>query len=183
MRRLVKLCAIFGAVVSVLAVVLYGTLRGGWLDALLAGIAIGMSMLPEELPVVLAVAKGSLINKAILVPLALGWLHGDLWGVFLLAGTSGVGKTETALALRPVAVSLDADGADGMFRHYKSGVFDDTNCGTNLDHAPLVVGYTADYWILKNSWGKNWGEDGYLRIPRNKNNYCGVASFASYPLV
>jgi Ca2+-transporting ATPase len=55
MRRLVKLCAIFGAVVSVLAVVLYGTLRGGWLDALLAGIAIGMSMLPEELPVVLAV--------------------------------------------------------------------------------------------------------------------------------
>ncbi len=55
MRRLVKLCAIFGAVVSVLAVVLYGTLRGGWLDALLAGIAIGMSMLPEELPVVLTV--------------------------------------------------------------------------------------------------------------------------------
>ena len=55
MRRLVKLCAIFGAIVSVLAVVLYGTLRGGWLDALLAGIAIGMSMLPEELPVVLTV--------------------------------------------------------------------------------------------------------------------------------
>jgi len=55
MRRLVKLCAIFGAVVSALAVVLYGTLRGGWLDALLAGIAIGMSMLPEEMPVVLAV--------------------------------------------------------------------------------------------------------------------------------
>ena len=55
MRRLVKLCAIFGGIVSVLAVVLYGTLRGGWLDALLAGIAIGMSMLPEELPVVLTV--------------------------------------------------------------------------------------------------------------------------------
>ncbi len=54
-RRLVKLCAIFGAVVSLLAVVLYGMLRGGWLDALLAGIAIGMSMLPEELPVVLTV--------------------------------------------------------------------------------------------------------------------------------
>jgi len=55
MRRLVKLCAIVGGIVSVLAVVLYGTLRGGWLDALLAGIAIGMSMLPEELPVVLTV--------------------------------------------------------------------------------------------------------------------------------
>lgn len=55
MRRLVVLCAVFGGAVSVLAVVLYGTLRGGWLDALLAGIAIGMSMLPEELPVVLTV--------------------------------------------------------------------------------------------------------------------------------
>ena len=55
MRRLVTLCAIFGGIVSVLAVLLYGTLRGGWLDALLAGIAIGMSMLPEELPVVLTV--------------------------------------------------------------------------------------------------------------------------------
>jgi len=55
MRRLVKISAIFGGIVSVLAVVLYGTLRGGWLDALLAGIAIGMSMLPEELPVVLTV--------------------------------------------------------------------------------------------------------------------------------
>ncbi|WP_232478516.1 cation-translocating P-type ATPase [Roseomonas rosulenta] len=55
MRRLVKFCAIFGGVVSVLAVLLYGTLRGGWLDALLAGIAIGMSMVPEELPVVLTV--------------------------------------------------------------------------------------------------------------------------------
>jgi Ca2+-transporting ATPase len=55
MRRLVTLCAIFGGAVSVLAVLLYGTLRGSWLDALLAGIAIGMSMLPEELPVVLTV--------------------------------------------------------------------------------------------------------------------------------
>jgi Ca2+-transporting ATPase len=46
--RLVRLCAVGGAGVSVLAVVLYGTLRGGWLDAVLAGIAVGMSMLPES---------------------------------------------------------------------------------------------------------------------------------------
>jgi Ca2+-transporting ATPase len=52
---LVRLCAVGGAVVSVVAVLLYGTLRGGWLDAMLAGIAIGMSMLPEEFPVVLTV--------------------------------------------------------------------------------------------------------------------------------
>jgi P-type Ca2+ transporter type 2C len=55
MRRVVRVFAMAGGAVSVLAVVLYGTLRGGWLDALLAGIALGMSMLPEEFPVVLTV--------------------------------------------------------------------------------------------------------------------------------
>ena len=54
-QRLVRVFAMVGGAVSLLAVVLYGTLRGGWLDAVLAGIALGMSMLPEELPVVLAV--------------------------------------------------------------------------------------------------------------------------------
>jgi len=53
--RLVRLAGLGGAAVSVVAVVLYGTLRGGWLDAVLAGITIGMSMLPEEFPVVLTV--------------------------------------------------------------------------------------------------------------------------------
>jgi len=54
-RRLVAVFAVVGGAVSILAVLLYGTLRGGWLDAVLAGIALGMSMLPEELPVVLTV--------------------------------------------------------------------------------------------------------------------------------
>jgi Ca2+-transporting ATPase len=54
-RKLVLVFGTVGAAVSVLAVILYGTLRGGWLDAVLAGITIGMSMLPEEFPVVLTV--------------------------------------------------------------------------------------------------------------------------------
>jgi Ca2+-transporting ATPase len=54
-RRLVRVFGLAGGIVSVLAVVLYGLLRGGWLDAVLAGIALGMSMLPEEFPVVLTV--------------------------------------------------------------------------------------------------------------------------------
>ena len=54
-RRLVRVFAVVGGAVSVLAVLLYGTLRGGWLDAVLGGIALGMSMLPEEIPVVLTV--------------------------------------------------------------------------------------------------------------------------------
>ncbi len=54
-RRLVWGFAMVGGAVSILAVLLYGILRGGWLDAVLAGIALGMSMLPEEFPVVLTV--------------------------------------------------------------------------------------------------------------------------------
>jgi P-type Ca2+ transporter type 2C len=53
--RIVLLCAIGGGAVALLVVALYGLLRGGWLDAVLAGITVGMSMLPEEFPVVLTV--------------------------------------------------------------------------------------------------------------------------------
>jgi len=54
-RRLVRIAAIGGLIISAVAVVLYGTLRGSWLEATLGGIAIGMSMLPEEFPLVLTV--------------------------------------------------------------------------------------------------------------------------------
>ena len=54
-RQIVRLFGAVGGAVSVIAVLLYGALRGGWLDALLAGIALGMSMLPQEFPVVLTV--------------------------------------------------------------------------------------------------------------------------------
>ncbi len=54
-RKLVQLAAVLGGIVSLMAVLLYGTMRGNWLEAVLAGIALGMSMLPEEFPVVLTV--------------------------------------------------------------------------------------------------------------------------------
>ena len=53
--RIVRIAAIGGGLVAGLVVLLYGLLRGGWIDALLAGIAIGMSLLPEEFPVVLTI--------------------------------------------------------------------------------------------------------------------------------
>jgi len=101
---------------------------------------------------------------------------------------------ETALtyaaAARPgVAVAIDA--STPSFAAYKSGVFSDPTCQNgvdDLDHAVLVVGYGVDetsgkeYYLVKNSWGTNWGETGYIRMSRNNNNNCGIATKPSYIL-
>lgn len=80
------------------------------------------------------------------------------------------------------AASISASGSDFML--YSGGVFDSSNCkeSDKLDHSVAVVGYGIDndvpYWIVRNSWGKSWGESGYIRMIRNKNNQCGIASRA-----
>lgn len=91
-----------------------------------------------------------------------------------------------AVAHQPVSVAIDAGEFD--FHFYKSGVFSG-ECGTMLDHGVTAVGYgTAadgtEYWIVKNSWGTKWGENGYVRMKRNvadKEGICGIAIEASYP--
>lgn len=92
-----------------------------------------------------------------------------------------------AVAKQPVSVAIDAGGSD--FQFYSEGVFTG-KCGTELDHGVAVVGYgtTLDgtkYWIVKNSWGPEWGEKGYIRMERgisDKEGLCGIAMEASYPI-
>lgn len=78
----------------------------------------------------------------------------------------------------PVAVVVDASYSS--FQLYKSGVYDEPKCSpAGIDHGMCCVGYgtedTKGYWIVKNSWGKAWGEEGYIRMIR-KGNQCGIAS-------
>merc|ERR1719191_709163 len=88
---------------------------------------------------------------------------------------------KSAVAKGPVSVAIEADKS--AFQLYKSGILDSSSCGTKLDHGVLVVGYGTDgkdYWKVKNSWGASWGEKGYIRMVRNKNQ-CGIAQQPSYP--
>jgi len=88
----------------------------------------------------------------------------------------------------PVSVGISATF---VFQFYGGGILKDPVCGSAINminHAVLVVGYDTSpegvaYWIVKNSWGTAWGESGYIRMPRNQQNHCGIATLASYPLM
>ncbi|XP_027345169.1 cysteine proteinase COT44-like [Abrus precatorius] len=92
-----------------------------------------------------------------------------------------------AVAHQPVSVAIEASGR--ALQLYKSGIFTG-KCGKDLDHGVVVIGYGSengvDYWLVRNSWGSDWGEDGYFKIQRNMMNTsagkCGIAMEASYPV-
>lgn len=95
-----------------------------------------------------------------------------------------------AVSHQPVSVAIEADSRS--FQLYTSGVYNDPACGTDIDHAVVAVGYNSmngqDYWIVRNSWGSDWGQGGYIYIARNSVatstvGQCAIATYAAYPIL
>ena len=89
----------------------------------------------------------------------------------------------SAVAIQPVSVNVDAS----IWQFYDSGVIGaEDNCGTNLNSQVLVVGYDMinSIWIVKNSWGSDWGEQGYINIAKiDGQGVCGIQMMPYYPIV
>ena len=96
---------------------------------------------------------------------------------------------KAAVAKQPVAVAISADTK--YFQSYSSGVLTSSTCYTSLDHGVLAIGYGEEngqkYWLVKNSWGTSWGDQGYVKIGRsestNNAGICGIAMDPSFPTV
>jgi cathepsin L len=93
-----------------------------------------------------------------------------------------VAITNGLASVGPMAAGICASAR--KFYMYSGGVFDDAQCGTNLDHSVVLVGYgTANgikYYTIKNSWGESWGEKGYMRLNRN---HCAINRDGIYPIL
>ncbi|XP_070777480.1 cathepsin S-like isoform X1 [Enoplosus armatus] len=85
----------------------------------------------------------------------------------------------------PISVAIDASRPKFVF--YRHGVYRDRSCTRHVNHGVLVVGYGTekghDYWLVKNSWGVNYGDEGYIKMARNRRNQCGIALYACFPII
>ena len=98
-----------------------------------------------------------------------------------VTGYTGVDKGEDfhlqALAITPTAVAFEVTNSLHM---YKSGIMKDRTCRGSVNHAVAAVGYSPTYIVVKNSWGKVWGDSGFVKMARNHHN-CKLHDYVAYP--
>jgi hypothetical protein len=85
------------------------------------------------------------------------------------------------------SISIAIAGGSFPFKFYKSGILSGCGYYPTVDHAVLLMGISlntgmGNYWIVKNSWGSSWGENGYIRIDPT-NDSCNVCYAGTFPLV
>jgi cathepsin L len=101
-----------------------------------------------------------------------------------IAEGSETDLAEKVASLGPASIAIDA--SHFSFQLYGGGIYDESACSPyDLDHGVGCVGYGSEsgknYWIVRNSWGTSWGEQGYIRMIKDKGNQCGEASMACIP--
>jgi len=82
----------------------------------------------------------------------------------------------------PISTAVDAE----PWQMYTGGVFMASQCGTNIDHGVQIVGYDGltpkGWWVIRNMWGSDWGENGYIRLQFGENT-CGLTSLPTAPIL
>ncbi|KAA6373718.1 MAG: putative cathepsin K, partial [Streblomastix strix] len=83
----------------------------------------------------------------------------------------------------PVGAGIDISASD--FKQYRSGIYDNINCtSSGISHAVLIVGFGYDseqkkeFWVIQNSWGVSWGQNGLMQLARHSQDRCGISSYA-----
>jgi len=101
---------------------------------------------------------------------------------YSLVATDSVDALKTSISSMPTSILIEAD--QDVFQLYSSGIIS-SGCGASLDHAVLAVGYAPGYFIVKNSWGTDWGQAGYVYISDDgtQNSGAGVCGILSQPVV
>ncbi len=89
-----------------------------------------------------------------------------------------IDQMRAAVSEKPVSIAIDSTG----FHSYTGGIIKASDCGASLNHGVLIVGYdvAGGYWLVKNSWGPGWGENGFFRLEYGKNT-CGMLDSGAFP--
>lgn len=97
---------------------------------------------------------------------------------------AGTNSSSMQSAVDKSAMSVAIYASSLSFQSYSSGIYTDTKCPTDINHGVTVVGYDSNdqYWIVRNSWGKGWGDHGYIKMGMaTGKGICGINQYPAYP--